>query len=86
MSNDLISRSALFEEISSYIFDGVNPDTRRGEHAAKAHICELIDRQPTAYDVDKVVEQIKKCDYCDSNGYLEPEAVITIVKDGGVNV
>ncbi len=40
---------------------------------------------PTAYDVDKVVEQIKNCNYCDTNGYLDPEALITIVKAGRLN-
>lgn len=52
----LIDADALLEEVNSYVFDTVNTDTRRGEHAAKAHICELIEKQPTAYDVDKVLE------------------------------
>lgn len=45
---------------------------------------EYFEAQKIAYDVDKVVEEIKKCDYCDSDRYLEPEAVITIVKDGWI--
>lgn len=52
--------------------------------------CELVRRQPTAYDVDKVVEQLKT-DFSvklygsdNSNNYLIPlEKAIEIVKAGG---
>lgn len=60
-------------------------------------ICEFIDNQPTAYDVDKVVEQIKEkrkriccsvkcpenCSDCE-HGYLM-EGILEIVKSGEVN-
>ena len=52
--------------------------------------CELVRRQPTAYDVDKVVEQLKTDSSVrlygsgNSNNYLIPlEKVIEIVKAGG---
>ena len=48
--------------------------------------CELIDAQPTAYDVDKVVEQLEE--YCEEmeqfkcGGMLSD--MIEVVKAGGV--
>lgn len=54
--------------------------------------CELVRRQPTAYDVDKVVEQLKTDSSVrlygsgNSNNYLIPlEKVIEIVKAGGID-
>lgn len=52
--------------------------------------CELVRRQPTTYDVDKVVEQLKTDSSVklygssNSNNYLIPlERAIEIVKAGG---
>ena len=45
-------------------------------------LCELIDAQPTAYDVDKVVEQIKSLSPAN---YVSKDDVLKIVKGGGVN-
>lgn len=99
MSDDLISRKALIEEINRYYYT-VNPEIRRVEHIAKAHICELIDKQPTAYDVDKVIEHLKelktyKLNLADAmleimrrgelGNYVCLEDVIKIVKSGGVS-
>jgi hypothetical protein len=51
MSDDLISRSALTKSMLQYV---------RGEKT----IGQIIDEQPTAYDVDKVVEKLEnKRDY-----------------------
>lgn len=44
----------------------------------------VIDAQPTAYDPDKVVQQIKELSIRE-RGEIKTEDVITIVKDGGVN-
>ena len=46
-------------------------------------LCDLIDAQPTAYDLDKVVEQIEKLkkaeqdrpDACDENGFGDGEQI-----------
>ncbi len=62
-----------------------------GYSAQKANkICELIDEQPTAYDVDAVMEQLKTDSSVrlygsgNSNNYLIPlEKAIKIVKAGG---
>lgn len=59
----------------------------------------LIDAQPTAYNVDKVVEQLEEkdsdcedfgtCNYCQRNWcprtLIDRDAAIKIVKAGGVN-
>ena len=61
-----------------------------GEEALKKY----LDLQPTAYDIDKVVEELK-CDRCESCNFLEVcagskccgkchEKAIEIVKQGGV--
>lgn len=56
--------------------------------------CELIDAQPTAYDPDKVVEQLKKDSYTETQNDMDPfdpsevvnlESAIEIVEGGGVD-
>lgn len=54
-------------------------------------VCRLIDIQPTAYDVDKVIKRLEDkieitwtCDYLGGRKDAFNEA-IEIVKDGGVN-
>ena len=62
-----------------------------GYSAQKANkMCELIDKQPTAYDVDKVVEQLEaeKGTYFDGlpceGMKITANAAIEIVKAGGI--
>jgi len=66
-----------------------------GCHITKIHpmdVMNIISEQPTAYDVEKVVEEIKRCSgngYRDIDGdYVPPmiktETAIDIVKRGGV--
>ena len=84
MSNDLISRSTLMSHIES--------ERRQwGEDYDAEQILGDIEDFPTAYDVDKVVEQLeelkKECedqlqDY-DPNYFIDK--AIKIVKGGGVN-
>lgn len=54
MQNDLISRSALLEEIKKQ-------DT---SNLTKGLVLQFVEKQPTDYDVEKVVEQICGCDGC----------------------
>lgn len=76
MSDDLISRKALLEDFRNTITE--NSDT--------FDWLNMISRQLTAYDVDKVVEEIRE--YADSiaemGGNFLPKVVIEIVKSGGV--
>ena len=50
----------------------------------------VIDEMPTAYDVDKVVEEIKEATfgvdvtYTDSEDVVESEEAIRIIRKGGV--
>ena len=90
MNGDLISRSAFIEFIRNL------PKTENGYSRAydESEIIHYINEQPTAYDVGKVVEQIK--DYffkvivnCEeeniSHEILEyNKAICEIVRKGGV--
>lgn len=48
MSDDLISRSALIQSLKNNVLVDVTPNTEQA-----------IEEQPTAYDVDKVVERLE---------------------------
>lgn len=79
----LIDADELIEEINSYQYDTVNSEIRKIEHTVKAHICELVEKQPTAYDMDKVVERLEelinkeyeKESNCDENGFCDGEEI-----------
>ncbi len=52
-------------------------------------MCELIDEQPTAYDVDKVVKRLVEASFCDTyvseeTKVVDLERAIEIVKAGGI--
>lgn len=90
MSGDLISRSALIKDADKHFG---HPNAFYSNESFK----ELIGNQPTAYNVDKVVEQLADeilCDGCsgytncfeldkrrECNSY---KAIESIVKAGGV--
>lgn len=64
MSGDLISRSALMEEIENLRVNVTGLRTGKGilhefMKQYRASVLKVIDDAPTAYDVDKVVEQLK---------------------------
>lgn len=97
--SDLISKKALLKKLKEYVetvyecdFDdpqctadggSLNPKFVQGLWEAK----EIIEDQPTAYDVDKVVEQLKECEryvydaVSDDDSYvIDTEKAIEIVK------
>ena len=84
--SDLISRSKLINDIATNFFsDKFNLD-RLGRD-----LREIIDNQPTAYDIDKVVEEletdssVKLYGSGNSDNYLIPvKRAIEIVKQGGI--
>lgn len=84
MSNDLISRSTLMSHIE-------NERRQWGEDYDAEQILGDIEDFPTAYDVDKVVEQLEAYSNADEAERLgtmpvvELTDAITIVKGGGVN-
>jgi hypothetical protein len=82
--DDLISRQALIEEIyrlKQQVFLSEEVGHTR-PFSDKANIIECINNQPTAYDVDEVIETIEKL-YCSQRGYISgawKERIISIVK------
>lgn len=63
------------------VFVGASDFAKDTREAAKS----LMDIQPTAYDVDKVMEQIKESICRDSDGFMDEDTVIEIVKQGGID-
>lgn len=53
LSNDLISRSALLEEINS-------DENKKADRLMREWYANMVSRQPAAYDVDKVIEQLEE--------------------------
>ena len=99
--NDLISKSALIDTLKVHFDSCFRED---GELLYSDHICtnddvvdliKLVENQPTAYDIDKVVEELyeKRTEILLSNDY-ECEIInycidnfdkaIKIVKQGGI--
>ena len=82
----LIDAEALIKAINPMYISKVNivADTF-------AEVCmqfeKLIKEQPTAYDIDKVIEQFKECSFRDPYGYgddlIDIGYAIEIVKRGG---
>ena len=92
--SDLISRSELLKEIEKYKFGAISNDAER-EYIKKT-ILDFINFQPTAYDIDKVVEEFEKirakktcnkekCDTKDICRICVVDDAIEIVKQGGVS-
>lgn len=81
--SDLISREAFKEALEDY---GFNQETMIPV-ISLMKVLEIVDNQPTAYDVDKVVEQLdsncwKDIDNIDLPG-IDLEKAIELVKAGG---
>lgn len=100
--SDLISRSALLEQVKA-IYKAVdtseiNVDYDTGFHSATSQIQGLIAYMPTAFDLDKVVQQLEEVGKlqitthggrCNGKtltlGYVKGiENAIEIIKSGGV--
>ena len=83
--SDLISRSALIEKLEEKMFDSklMCPVIKLTD------LIELIDEQPTAYDVETVMAELCKeanettVDFC-SGVFVNVESAIDIVRKGGV--
>lgn len=82
--SDLISRNKLID----YFYFGID-DKPIIDGIADRKIIDIIKNQPTAYDIDKVVEELEqmkeKClKYGDIVGCSDFKKAIEIVKQGGV--
>lgn len=77
MNGDLISRSALMQSLRGNVLVDVTPNLEQA-----------IEEQPTAYDVDKVVERLEEAKHEDElypcNLAVEIEEAKRIVKSGGI--
>ena len=86
--SDLISRSALLEEIKRELERGrANDPFFDGTLFHYTGIKAIIENQPTAYDVDKVVKELENisAEVFGTFKFLDLERTIEIVKGGGVN-
>ena len=100
--SDLISRSALLDDMQKELEKAVN-DKDMTEFDCKVLMTSalalknFVNRQPTAYDVDKVVAELEEesdyepidYDYCDMSCSGEEHFIVTdkaidIVRKGGV--
>ena len=92
MSNDLISRSVLLESVNYYYTHTPNDSP---EHYAYGVALKEIREHPTAFDKEKVVEELMKCsddpctlhecgvrsEYCSA---CMAKKAIEIVEKGGI--
>lgn len=78
--SDLISRSTAMENYCNALC----PKLQKGEYCNNCIVKAWLNNQPTAYDIDKVVEQLE--DYLFEKYCVEGDSKIDeIVKGGGVN-
>lgn len=91
----LIDADKLMEEVIRHIYDTYSPEARRAAHNTQALYQEIIQKQPTAYDVDKVAKQLEELreeilldtsyDNDTVNHYLGyVDLMIETVKSGGI--
>ncbi|MFQ9515376.1 MAG: hypothetical protein ACLRZ9_06070 [Eubacterium sp.] len=82
MSNDLISRKEVLKLIHTSGGCDSSNDYDKGWDECVDHLYSEVESMPTAYDPDKVVEQLEEYG---RNGDLYLQSVIEIVKEGGIN-
>ena len=93
--SDLISRSALMKEIESLSMRIIGLRAGKGVlvevmNEYKKSVLRIIDEQPTAYDVDAVVEDMQDSTvefelFGVCSEYIPKHIVINAVRKGGVN-
>ena len=93
MSNDLISRKALLEVIDISFIIPILKMNLRPEHEAVLKIREIIMNMPTAFDKEKVIEELEYDKEMSAKyntglreqGHIEAfDEAISIIKKGGV--
>ena len=58
MKNDLISRKKLMDFLKSYKFGAISNEVER--NCIKQSMLDLVNRQPTAYEEDKIIKELEK--------------------------
>lgn len=88
MSNDLISRKALMDEIEKSMNDNQHKDifSRASHYSEHAHFLKMVSDQPVAYDVDAVCDAMKKSPtyhgpILDEDGFAEEVDPLILVDD-----
>ena len=91
MSDDLISRKALLEVIDISFIIPILKMNLRPEHEAVLKIREIIMNMPTAFDKEKVIEELTAGKFITIGGDTVGESVniridsaIEIVEKGGI--
>ena len=90
MSDDLISRKALLEVIDISFIIPILKMNLRPEHEAVLKIREIIMNMPTAFDKEKVIEELRNeihltvYDPMIAGRYIKKERAIDIVEKGGI--
>lgn len=88
----LIDADALLEHIKKLECHAENKKYKQGlNDFLQCYLPQIIDNQPTAYDVEKVVERLEKERICLEDNYgdevicIGAHDAIDIVKAGGIN-
>ncbi|GFO86482.1 hypothetical protein [Anaerostipes butyraticus] len=90
MSDDLISRKALLEVIDISFIIPILKMNLRPEHEAVLKIREIIMNMPTAFDKEKVIEELKgqielvSYNPMTAGRYIKKNRAIEIVEKGGI--
>lgn len=90
MSDGLISRKALLEVIDISFIIPILKMNLRPEHEAVLKIREIIMNMPTAFDKEKVIEELKsEIELCVTHPlypgrYIKKSRTIEIVEKGGI--
>ena len=81
--SDLISKNALVKELEKFCWNQ--------KYLIPTQVWDIVNNQPTAFDTEKVVEQLEGLSnaeadyyYARSNDVIDREYAIDIVKKGGV--
>lgn len=81
--SDLISKNALVKELEKFCGNQ--------KYLIPTQVWDIVNNQPTAFDTEKVVEQLESLSnaeadyyYASSNDVIDREDAIDIVKKGGV--
>lgn len=79
------------ESLNPNMSDEIKSAYNKGWNACNSEWFSLIDEQPTAYDIDRVIEQLEElketayeCYGCASGAYVAMCNAIEIVKKGGI--
>lgn len=89
MSDDLISRKAIYKAISDYLNRSRLGETSAQTDLRVGEIASIIHDVPTAFDKEKVIEEIKEYSktvplYWNCNGGDLVNKIIDIIEKGGV--